>query len=792
MKFLTKQFALRLILLVSLCIVTQAHRVGAEQLFQFANGMVVRGSMAKISTLKEGFGAAAAGEIQVMPIWMINDGLRRTYIHGNGMVKIAPVEVPELKKSIDLYQPKPLGGTQINGLGNLLSVSPFNDSGRRSVVVRGPSGAPLQIIQGIQELNARYATLVALNKKPSYVWDMRVATSSIDSATLNRIFKNRMDPENLDDRLEAVQFFTETKRYADAKAALKKVIKDFPSEKHLKPVLIQLTDRQAEQLLAEAKTRAGAGQYELARNILGGFPNESVGRVMKIEVQDALKEINDDDQQAVKMIEQLKTQVMSLNDAQAKSIQRILAEISAGLSADTLSRLSDFARLDSLTAENRVSLAISGWLLGSGQGIQNLSVAISLIEVRDLVAEYLRTTDQSRRDAILESLRNLEGAQPLYVDKMLPLLVPAVSWPAGAEMKTIGWDNDGRPVEGEVIPGCFGIDTGQAKYVIQLPPEYNPLREYPCVIALHESRSPIANQIDWWAGVYNSNSKTRRGHATRQGFIVVAPVWSRDGQLTYEYTPQEHQRVLTAMRDAMRRTSIDSDRVFITGQGEGGTAAWDIAIAHPDLWAGMISISGAPSKIVPHYEPNSRYVPLYVVMGQLDKTLTDRAIIDDYMSFNHDAMIVAYRGRGREYFYDEIHRLFEWMTTTTHRRSAIPQEIDAVTMREGDQFFWWLEVGDLNEGVAINPILWEDAKRLRAGKVTGSIGSENQIRLSGPAKEFTILLRPGMGIDLNEDVVIRKGSPKRFSFDGGLKTMLEDVRRRADRKRPFWMSISIP
>ena len=88
-------------------------------------------------------------------------------------------------------------------------------------------------------------------------------------------------------------------------------------------------------------------------------------------------------------------------------------------------------------------------------------------------------------------------------------------------------------------------------------------------------------------------------------------------------------------------------------------------------WAGMISISGSPSKTVPHYEPNSRHVPLYMVMGQLDGRRANGSIIDDYMSFKHDAMVVMYRGRGREYFYDEIHRLFEWMQLNSHPSAQV-------------------------------------------------------------------------------------------------------------------------
>jgi hypothetical protein len=244
----------------------------------------------------------------------------------------------------------------------------------------------------------------------------------------------------------------------------------------------------------------------------------------------------------------------------------------------------------------------------------------------------------------------------------------------------------------------------------------------------------------------------------------------------------------------MRRASIDSDRIFIAGHGEGATAAWDMALAHPDLWAGMVSISGFPSKTVPHYEPNSRHVPMYLVMGELDGRRANGSILNDYMSFKHNAMVVMYRGRGREYFYDEIHRLFEWMKLNAHRRKEPPREIETVTMREGDQFFWWLELGELKPSTAIDPILWDQAKRIRAAKISASIGAGNQIRVaSGPSESFRVLLRPQAGIDLTKAVVIRyRSRTVRLEFDGSLEHMLEDVRQRADRKRAFWVSQVIP
>ena len=63
----------------------ESRSASAEQLFRLRNGLVIRGSMAEIATLKDGFGAASASQSNVRPIWLIDDGLRRVYIHGKGM-----------------------------------------------------------------------------------------------------------------------------------------------------------------------------------------------------------------------------------------------------------------------------------------------------------------------------------------------------------------------------------------------------------------------------------------------------------------------------------------------------------------------------------------------------------------------------------------------------------------------------------------------------------------------------------------------------------------------------------
>jgi pimeloyl-ACP methyl ester carboxylesterase len=765
---------------------------GEEQI-SLRSGLSIRGSVVEVASLNQNpFAAGAAGEVQVRPIWMIDDGLRRTYVYKLGMVAdVNPVA--DLSQKVELWQPAPLGGKTVAGLGPILAISPFNDYGRRMVSVRGPEGSPLSIIQGITELNPRYAKIEGLKSTPSYLWDMRVATDSIPTEQLRQIFRRRIDQQNYDKRLEIVRFYIECQRFAEARDELERLIIDFPDDPRLATQLQALVERQGTQLLDEAKLRREAGQYKLAMDILKNFPLAEVARVTRIEVQDSIDSIEGRLSEGRKLLAQLRGQIDKIVDGAGKTaLLGLVDEMDRSLSLDTLNRLSDYSRLggvDNIPVDNRIALAIGGWLMGPGSGLQNLAVATSLIEVRSLVSEYLGTQDEPTRKAILEKLRGIEGADAIYVSKILPLIVPPLSLPEEAK--------------DDKVAGMYRMDEqvdGRAKgrYVIQLPPEYDPMRSYPCIVALHPLDGTAEGQIDYWAGVSSADGSIRMGQGARHGFVLVAPYWTRTGQRGYESTPREHAEVLSAIRDAMRRVSIDSDRVFLTGLGAGGSAAWDIAVSHPDIWAGLISISGEPNNYLRHYSLNAAYLPMYLLFGELAGApaplIKHGDVLDDYMAPGFRAMVVMYRGRGSEHFYEEIHRLFDWMRLATHKRGDPPQKIETASMRLGDQFFWWLEMPNLKENVVIDPILWDQAERLRAAKVSASVGEGNQIRISqGPTEQYLIHLSPQMGVEMDQTITIRYRTRRvDFDFDGSVDGMLEDARTRADRKRPYWASVLVP
>ena len=772
--------------------------VHADQRVVLKSGLTLQGLMDKIASLDHNaFSLGGQGQVKTRPILLVDDGLRRTYVHYRGMVAGEPKDVRGIERTLTFKQDVPLGGSDVQSIGDILDVDEFNSFGRRWITVRGPQGNPLDILQGITELNARYAKVEALKGKPSYEWDMRISTKSIQQEKLQQIFRQRLDQENIDERLKAVRFFIEAERYRAAEEELARIIRDFPEEAEMKAQLISIVENQAMQVIDEAKQRASVGQEQHARQVFERFPMAAVGMTKRIEIKDELKRLNDLEQQRDELIAALRTDVSKLPPENQQALAAILDEIESGLSSATLPRLSDYVRLkESATTalESRVALAIAGWLLGPASGEQNLTVVQSLIKVRNLVAEYLGPVDAVRRAKILDELRTLEGAQVEYIDKLIRYLKPPQSFPDGSESENI---------PGFHAMGSLGPDADQNQvietpsYLIQLPPEYDPLREYPCIVALCSPTSrPLAEMI-WWAGDYSPVLNGRSGHAMRNGFIVICPKWSRAGQRSYEYTPREHHAVLSTLRHAMRRASIDADRVFLVGHNEGATAAWDIALSHPEHWTGMVSINGEPSKTIQHYESNARHVPMYFVMGESSgpkpPLVRMGTVLDDYMHVRNDAMVVMYKGRGREDFYEEITDIFRWMTVATRIRQPIPQEFEVATMRTGDQYFWWLEVGPLKPLVDINPLLWDQTKRIVDAEVSGSIGQGNQIRISGPSETFTVLLRPEIGVDLNDQIVIRYGSrPTRHEFDGEIETILEDTRQRADRKRPFWTKVNVP
>jgi predicted esterase len=730
-----------------------------------------------------------AGEVNVAPILMVDDGLRRTYFAKVDIKELVEGDEPR-QAMIRLWQNVAEHGGGLVSVGPRLGADPWDPFGRRTFHMQAPGGA-LSIIQGITEITPEFVRVQSLTGSPKAVqWDMRLATSSIPPDQLAAILHQAIDAKDYEARLQIVQLYLQAERYPEARKELEQVLADFPERKELAENIRQLRQLGARSILKEIELRRTAGQHNLVQALLPRFPAEEVAGETLQQVREVMTEY---DQLAVRkqaFLDRLGEEIKEIKDEiHAQTAQTFLAEVQRDLTYNTLDRAAAFLQLaddETLTSEAKVALAMSGWLLGSTEATDNYAVASSLLQVRDKVLEYLCEDQAARRAQLLAEIRDLEGGTPDRVAQILKLVRPPEAIPEGSE----------RGVRFYEISLELAPPSGAIRYLVQLPPDYDPLRSYPTVITLNGQGYRPELQLDYWAGGAHPTAG-RMGQAMRHGYIVIAIDWLEPHQATYNSSLREHQAVLGTLRDAMRRFSIDTDRVFLTGHGIGGNAAWDIGLAHPDLWAGVMPFLARADKYCSRYRDNSKYVDWYFVDGELDGDNIEHnaSQLDFYLRprVPGTATLVEYRGRGHEPYQDEIQRLFDWMNRRVRRPA--PTEFECRSMRPWDSFFWWLELEGLPERSMVLPETWPPERGTRPTQVRGRQYETNKVGVFHQAERTTVWLSPEI-VDFSKPMEVtlngRRIGPRDRTVRADLAVILEDARTRGDRQRPYWAKITDP
>jgi predicted esterase len=741
------------------------------------NGYQLEGKVGRLSAIaQDPLKPASDGPESIV---LIDDDIRRVFVP---FLQVKTMTTPErpTRTRIDIEQRVAVGGARIAAVGVPLKIEPFDEFGRRTFSMSTADGA-VHVIQGMTQVNSQYIKLEGLVAEKSYVWTTKIPTSSVPASLLSKILR-RQAGDDVDRRLAIVRLYIEAERYSDAQEELKQFEKDFPQVK-VDTLRQNLKVASAARMIKEIQMRRDAGQHLLAMSMCNNFPLDNAAGVTREEIRDILTGYSEQKMQGDRVMELFDKHLAELpNDKQKEELAPIRTEIAAELSIHNLERFADYLRLSddpNTKADQKLSLAISGWLVGKGEATENLSVAIALHGVRNLVRDYLNSTHEGQRAQILSDLEKYEGGSPRYIARLLANMKP----PADTEPK-------GN------IPGYFELDVpglkGEAnvKYHVQLPPEYNPYRKYPCVVTLNGAITTPQDQIAWWCGDYHEGHKIRMGQASRRGYIVIAPEWTRKHQAKYEYSAQEHAAVLFSLRDAMQRFSIDSDKVFLSGYSMGGDAAWDISLAHPDLWAGVIPIGATTEKYVLRYYENGKAVPLYYIAGEMDGDRFAKCaqVLDKYLKYTgYDAVVVQYQGRGHEHFYDDIQNIFGWMEF--HRRDPLPKKIDCVSMRPWDNFFWWVELEHIPSDFTVLPAAWP-AKNVKNAFAKAEIKSPTSISLqTSDRTKMVLYLTPEMVNFENKFTVTFNGKPKAFNTQPSVAVLLEDARTRGDRQHPYWQKL---
>lgn len=819
--------------LISLCCALLPHALatpaGATTL-QLTDGRTLVGDMVKVSGVAEDptNPKKPAGEVLVTRIVLVDDGLRRTFVNMGNVREVLddPGDQPVV---IRVWQDYARHGAVVGGVGRTVRVTPFDEFGRRVYEVQGPGGV-LPVVQGITEVTPLYTRVRGLSAEPrSYVWDLRLATSSIPRDTLSRILLRAAPQNQVDARLQIVRLYLQSERYRDARIELERVIRDFPQLEDMQEDVRQLRRMSARSVLDEIELRRAAGQRGLALSLLERFPADEVDGATLERVRELLADIRGVADRCQRVNATLAAVVEGVQEPSLRRVaEETRDEIAKELNEASLDRMAAFMQLadaENLTAEAKASLAISGWLIGADQATDNLQTALSLFDVRAKVVEYLREPEAPVRAALLAEVRDMQAGTVPLVAELLKLMKPPLPLPGprpdahvddaaddsaeddSAEDDTAASESKGPdangagPQRGSLPVGAYrlavktGPEWGEASYSVQLPPEYDPLRKHPCIVTLNGSESTPEMQLDFWAGSPGEDG-ARRGQAMRHGYVVLAVDWQAAGQGGYSYSAREHAAVLAACRDAFRRLSIDTDRVFLTGHDSGGDAAWDIGLAHPDLWAGVMPFLARADKYVGWCDRNAKHVPWYLVAGELDggKVALNARELDRYLErAGHDATLVEYLGRGPEPLFDEVQRAFDWMGRK--RRAPAPEEFEVASLRPWDNFFWWAEFGGLPGRSMVHPEAWPPGRGVRAARLRGRIHQRTKVTLFAQAERVTAWLSPEV-VDFDKPVTVElNGAPITTRSDPvapSLEVLLEDARTRGDRLKPFWARVTAP
>ena len=750
---------------------------------QLRDGTILTGRLGKTAGVAEDpfQPGPSAGEIRTTPLLVIDDGLRRTFVH-KAVVREVLDEADPQSIRVRVWQNHADRGASLGVVGAPVRVTPFDEFGRR--IIELPTGdGTISVVQGITEITPVYTRVRGLRTKPkSYIWDMRLATSSIPRDELARVVAHATPRDDLDARLQVVRLYLQSERYRDARRELERVREDFadqPEVESFDQEIQTLRKLAANRLLEEIELRRGAGQHALTRALLERFPAEDVAGDTLQRVRELLDRDDERSAQRDELVEFLNEKVEKLDDPAAREIGgRIAEEVARRLGPATMDRLTPFRQLrrgDALSAEELTAVAISGWLMGPDRANDNLPEALSLVGVRDMVRQYLIETQPEVRDSLLLEIRDSQGATVERVADLLKRIEPPLSLP-----------------DSQVGPRCYETYSESGfRCLIQLPPEYDPLGSYPAILTLPPIGGTADRQVDYWAGAPRGE-QGRIGQAMRRGYVVISVEWAAENQLAYGYTPQEHAAVLGALRDAMRRVAIDPDRIYLSGHGNGGDLAWDLALAHPDAWAGVVPLLARADRYCGWYWPNAEHVPWRMVCGELDagKLRLNAREFDRYLKPRYDATVVEYRGRGYDPLSDEIQRAFDWMGRK--RRAAPPEEFECVTMRPWDNYFWWIEAQGLPEKSMVAPAAWPPEKGVRAATIRGRKYTGNKVGVNARVDKLTVWLSPEL-VDFDEPIEVqwngRRITTRGELVEPSLYVLLEDARTRADRQRPYWAKV---
>lgn len=759
---------------LSLCLLVSG---AAGDVLYLRNGTELRGTVFKVPGLNvTTSNQNNQGPVPQTPYWLVDDGVRRFFVFRRQVADHVNDDDLAGKVTYRLQHQRSSRVTGPDVVGGFASVTPWDEFGRRTVTLTTRRGTE-PIIQGITELKPDISSIRSLK----HDWDYRIDTQTISPEVIQSLIEQASDRDAPAERKAAVQFYLQAEMFPQAEAELRRLVEDFSEyTEWTQEFERQILEVKARRALHELERRRDAGQHNIAYVIARKFPADRVSADVLRGAQDIAEDYEQalrDRERAMIMLDMLQAE---LPLEQADRLRPLRAMLVEEIHYETIGRLQPFLRAvddDSLTPDQKLALAYSGWILGSSEAVLDLNEAIRLWDARFLVLEFLRTDrDPLRERELLSELEATEGAGTTRLAQMIPLLPlpfePPEQTPSLAFEVDVPVDPDQTPV----------------RYTMMLPPEYSPHHRYPLLVVLRGQGRTFQNELYWWAG-----DRTRPGWGQRRGYIVVAPHYCDESETSYSAGESSHEVVLNSIQHLRKRYRVDSDRIFLAGHGIGADACFDIGMSHPDLFAGAIPICGTIDRYATFYWKNAPHLAWYIVAGERDRNTLDQnaPTINRMMKNAYDVIYCDYKIRGFESYSEELERIFDWMQLLKRAPLSEADRFEAGSLRRSDNRFYWMQALSLPERL-FPTIVWDEPGRRTPRRFSGTITPGGTIAVDHPGQRTRIWLNPEL-FDFDNRCKVRINRRNVFNdfISPSMEVMLTDLRERGDRERLFWARLDL-
>jgi hypothetical protein len=768
----------------------------AAHLIIFRDGFVLEGQAKQNTSV---YFDSITKEAVLMPKGhvIIDDGPRRILFSPNQASvvesKAAPIEDQVPGNPGRWINPK-----SVPPLLEVVKVSDFNDKLVREISVRTP-GPTLDFKQQVSWMTPTYVRLDASGR---YQWQALYLTRELGPKLVRSLLlghkefqeqKKDTPGERATRRFRLADFLSQVGWYDDADSELQQIAADMPEQKErVTSARTTLARLKARDRFEQIKRLRHAGRHEAARQLLANFPESDTTEQIVSTLQEIHAEYEQNAERFRETARMLTAACKGADDGPAAELARAARTVLLEMDGESSARLDAFlsqarqadrqraaGRKPSLGTAELLSLAVSGWLLGSAAAEAKPETALRLWRTRESILTYLRTPDAGTRKKIVQDLAG-ETRQDVLLDEaaqMISILPPPMPL------------EDPKP---GVIERTVSSRRYKTTYHLLLPPEYRHTRSWPVLIVLHREGEKATEMLQRWADA-----------AAENGYILVAPEWEKGISGIWSYTEREHAAVVDTLRDLRLSLQVDSDRVFLFGLGEGGTGAYDVGFAHPDLFAGVLPMGAGPDLFARMCWRNAQYLPLYIVTGGASGAC--RGLVREYMDNSilggFPSIWVEYKGRPIEWLAGEVPTMFDWMRL--QRRAFPMQQLgtdgggssfgkEFCTMRGGDNHFYWLSTDSVQDGHINTPDRWRN--RVSPATLHGRIDpSSNDIFIrAGGMDEVTLWLGRNSGgrtmIDFDHKVTVRLNLTVAMferRVTPSLAVLLEDLHDRGDRQQLF-------